>query len=408
MDRIKLIIQSGILKAKLLSETFITLTGIKGVKNNGGSINSGVLDATIQEIYVDTQWFTDNATFVLLPGQKANLLQTGTYKLGDGTTQLSALSFLGSSSGVSWGAIIGTLSDQTDLQNALNTIQSDIDTHEANTSNPHNVTKAQVGLGNVDNTSDANKPVSIAQQAALDDKVNIGSITSNTILKGSGTDTATNSQITDDGTNVGVNKPVPTAKWHLKSDDNIAGDDAVIIENIDGTVLFIIHSDGSVEFMPAGAMKNIKFGDNARIQTSNGGQGLVIQFDLFNCRLANDFNGQGYNLISFGNLGATGATLTGLTASRIVLTDGSKNLISSSFDITDVVQKSKLITESFTYTGSPFTLSNSVQFVILARINSLILDESDPLDLTIVGTTATVTNPSFGTGDKFYLKYLAV
>jgi len=32
-------------------------------------------------------------------------------------------------------------------------------------------TKADVGLGNVDNTSDANKPVSTAQQTALDDKV---------------------------------------------------------------------------------------------------------------------------------------------------------------------------------------------------------------------------------------------
>lgn len=33
--------------------------------------------------------------------------------------------------------------------------------------NPHGVTKAQVGLGNADNTSDANKPVSTAQAAAI-------------------------------------------------------------------------------------------------------------------------------------------------------------------------------------------------------------------------------------------------
>ena len=42
--------------------------------------------------------------------------------------------------------------------------------HLANTNNPHSVTKAQVGLGNVDNTSDANKPVSTAMQTALDAK----------------------------------------------------------------------------------------------------------------------------------------------------------------------------------------------------------------------------------------------
>jgi len=42
-----------------------------------------------------------------------------------------------------------------------------IDSHIGSTGNPHSVTKAQVGLGNVDNTSDANKPVSTATQTAL-------------------------------------------------------------------------------------------------------------------------------------------------------------------------------------------------------------------------------------------------
>ena len=39
--------------------------------------------------------------------------------------------------------------------------------------NPHNVTKAQVGLGNVDNTSDLNKPISTATQTALDTKTSV-------------------------------------------------------------------------------------------------------------------------------------------------------------------------------------------------------------------------------------------
>jgi hypothetical protein len=113
----------------------------------------------------------------------------------------------------SWGGISGTLSAQTDLQNALNakmsagayvftsqdslianqvnlgllttgmlkiTVSGGVATpsivnpanwdaaytHTSNTSNPHSVTKEQVGLGNVDNTSDANKPVSTAQASA--------------------------------------------------------------------------------------------------------------------------------------------------------------------------------------------------------------------------------------------------
>lgn len=51
---------------------------------------------------------------------------------------------------------------------AIGIAQGDIDAHEARTDNPHAVTKAQVGLGNADNTSDIDKPVSTAQQAALD------------------------------------------------------------------------------------------------------------------------------------------------------------------------------------------------------------------------------------------------
>jgi hypothetical protein len=45
-----------------------------------------------------------------------------------------------------------------------------VTTHENRTDNPHAVTKAQVGLGNADNTSDANKPISTATQTALDGK----------------------------------------------------------------------------------------------------------------------------------------------------------------------------------------------------------------------------------------------
>ncbi len=44
--------------------------------------------------------------------------------------------------------------------------------HSQTTGNPHGTTKADLGLGNVDNTSDANKPVSTAQQAALNAKAN--------------------------------------------------------------------------------------------------------------------------------------------------------------------------------------------------------------------------------------------
>ena len=48
-------------------------------------------------------------------------------------------------------------------------VNEKVDLHIGNKSNPHGVTKAQVGLGNVNNTSDADKPVSTAQATAIAD-----------------------------------------------------------------------------------------------------------------------------------------------------------------------------------------------------------------------------------------------
>ena len=48
-------------------------------------------------------------------------------------------------------------------------VNEKVDLHIGNKSNPHGVTKAQVGLANVNNTSDADKPVSTAQATAIAD-----------------------------------------------------------------------------------------------------------------------------------------------------------------------------------------------------------------------------------------------
>ena len=50
--------------------------------------------------------------------------------------------------------------------------RKEIGDHTGNTSNPHKVTKVQVGLEKVDNTSDVDKPVSTEQQKAIDSAKN--------------------------------------------------------------------------------------------------------------------------------------------------------------------------------------------------------------------------------------------
>ena len=76
---------------------------------------------------------------------------------------------------VVWGNITGTLSDQTDLNSALGGKEPTI---TAGTTGQYyrgdktfqTLDKTAVGLGNVDNTSDANKPVSTAQQTEINTK----------------------------------------------------------------------------------------------------------------------------------------------------------------------------------------------------------------------------------------------
>jgi len=67
--------------------------------------------------------------------------------------------------------VIQTSLDHRNLQFIGTNTHAQIDSHISSPANPHAVTKEQVGLGNADNTRDANKPVSTAQQTALNLKV---------------------------------------------------------------------------------------------------------------------------------------------------------------------------------------------------------------------------------------------
>lgn len=56
-----------------------------------------------------------------------------------------------------------------DTGSDVTALETKVNNHIANKSNPHTVTKTQVGLSNVNNTSDADKPVSTAQATAIAD-----------------------------------------------------------------------------------------------------------------------------------------------------------------------------------------------------------------------------------------------
>mgnify|MGYP003348978684 CR=1 FL=1 len=86
--------------------------------------------------------------------------------LADGDLELKTSG--GGGGGVAWGGITGTLSSQSDLQTALNSKEPTITTgttgqYFRGDKTFQTLDKSAVGLGNVDNTSDANKTFSASQ-----------------------------------------------------------------------------------------------------------------------------------------------------------------------------------------------------------------------------------------------------
>ena len=103
---------------------------------------------------------------------------------------------------------------------AENTITSNLTAHTTNTNNPHNVTKSQIGLSNVDNTADLNKPISTAAQNALNNKADKA-----TTLAGYGiTDAYTKTEIDNKISSVYKFKGSVEDVEDLPADGNTVGD----------------------------------------------------------------------------------------------------------------------------------------------------------------------------------------
>lgn len=67
-------------------------------------------------------------------------------------------------------AVLTSALNHGELLNSGTNTHAQIDSHIASVANPHATTKAQVGLGSVDNTTDLLKPISTATQVALNAK----------------------------------------------------------------------------------------------------------------------------------------------------------------------------------------------------------------------------------------------
>lgn len=151
--------------------------------NNENNIDINVTDGTQDVTLNITPTLVE--INILRSGGEVNILQFNTladfpatgssdyFYLAKDTNKLyrwtgSAYAEISATSSPVWGQIIGTLSNQTDLQNALN-LKAPINSPTF-TGTVSGITKTMVGLGAVDNTSDLDKPISTATQTALNAK----------------------------------------------------------------------------------------------------------------------------------------------------------------------------------------------------------------------------------------------
>ena len=115
------------------------------------------------DVYLPISAATKTTAGIMTAADKTNLDNTVQGLANEITNRTNAINSLRTELKTYIDEAVGnTGSDVTALETKVNQ-------HIANKSNPHAVTKTQVGLGNADNTSDANKPVSTAQASAIAD-----------------------------------------------------------------------------------------------------------------------------------------------------------------------------------------------------------------------------------------------
>jgi hypothetical protein len=241
---------------------------------------------------------------------------------------------------------------------------------------PLGLVKSDVGLGNVDNTADASKPVSTAQQTALDLKANLSGPTFTGTVSGI-TKTMVGLENVDNTTDVG--KPVSTAQQTaLDLKANLSG--ATFTGAVSGTSLTLsgdLTVNGTTTTLNSTTMsvddKNIELGSVASpsdVTADGGGITLKGATDkTFNWVDATDSwtSSEHINLASGKDLKVNGTAVISSTAGGFIFTDGTQTKEGTP-SRTPIIQK----TDSYTLSA---------------------LTERDSLIEVAKGSAATITIP---------------
>jgi hypothetical protein len=142
--------------------------------------------------------------------------------------------------------------------------------HSQATGNPHGTTKSDIGLGNVENTSDLNKPISTATQAALNNKQDkltnpiTGTGTTNKISKFTANGVIGDSIIYENNNSISIGDDVSDARLRVKAQGALSTDIVFRVRNSTDTKDFLVVT-GAGEVYNRGAQGNkynTFFGEN--------------------------------------------------------------------------------------------------------------------------------------------------
>ena len=178
-------------------------------------------------------------------------------------------------------AQLGTAADADtgdfDPAGSASSVQSNLTTHIDDTTNPHQVTATQVGLGNVDNTADLDKPISTATQSALDDKADkTTEVIAGAGLDGGGDLSESRTLNLDSATVASLGK----ADTAIQSGDNVSllTNDAQYIDAAGAPVQSVNNQTGAVAINAVDAT-DAPITYNANTQTVGTDGSLVITFE---------------------------------------------------------------------------------------------------------------------------------
>lgn len=162
-------------KATLSVTQNINELHITAIQNNEITKLQPIVNTSSSDFIETDPIFQASEASLFVAGDKANLDNQSGINTGDETTlSIRTKRPLKTINGESLEGSGNVQIDYNDLDN-LPTIPIPITNHSGlnldDGTNPHGTTKSDVGLGNVDNTSDINKPISTATQVALNGKL---------------------------------------------------------------------------------------------------------------------------------------------------------------------------------------------------------------------------------------------